>query len=85
MKSILLFVGGAATGVVLAGVSTFVIASSAAFGVRKQAKELLASLDKDIKDAAAKATKKVNKTAKKPTVKKKASIFTKGKATAKAA
>ena len=82
MKSILLFVGGAATGVVMAGIGTFVVASSAALGVRKHAQEMLDIMDKEAKKGVNKAT---DKTGKKATVKKKASIFTKGKATAKAA
>ena len=88
MKSILLFVGGAATGVVMAGVGTFIVASAAALGVRKHTLEMMDIMDKELKKGVNKATdkafKNVNKTAKKSAVKKKASIFTKGK-TAKAA
>ena len=89
MKSIFLFVGGAATGVVMTGIGTFVVVSAAALGVSKQAQEILDIMDKEVKKGVSKATdkavKNVNKTAKKATVKKKASIFTKGKATTKAA
>jgi hypothetical protein len=50
---------------------------------------MLDIMDKEVKKGASKATdkavKNVNKTGKKSAVKKKANIFTKGKATAKAA
>ena len=84
MKSIFLFVGGAAAGVVMTGIGTFVVASAAALGVRKHAQELLDVMNKIDEEGRKGVNKATDKTAKKSAVKKKASIFTKGK-TAKAA
>jgi hypothetical protein len=85
MKSILLFVGGAVTGVVMTGIGTFVVGSAAVLGVSKHTQEILDVMNKVDKETRKGVNKATYKTGKKSAVKKKASIFTKGKATAKAA